>query len=261
VFVAINLDPPEALTAFQHQLLKGKFIRVPADAGDQQLTGQVLEFQYNPETITRTRTGQWEARNRRRRSRAPSSQEVRSRSAQGSSALLADSETISMKIVFDATEAILAGQPAGAEQSAAGGSAGAGTEAEREGVLQYLAALELIPMGKAADPRQGRRGRDAARPVRPDQLLLVLGTERFFPVVITSLTITEQKFGPNLVPIRAEVDLKMNVLEATETAYNEWIRRAFNHLVSQRQAKAREAYSQGDDALSAISRALNPPQQ
>jgi hypothetical protein len=98
------------------------------------------------------------------------------------------------------------------------------------------------------------------RPVRPDQLLLVLGTERFFPVVITSLTITEQKFGPNLVPIRAEVDLKMNVLEATETAYNEWIRRAFNHLVTKRRDKAQKAYSRSNEALSAIGRALNPPQ-
>jgi hypothetical protein len=239
--VPINLDPPEALTAFPHELLKGKFIRIPADAEESSLTGNIIEFQYNPESITRTRTGQWEARNRRRRGRRASSQSVRGRSAEGSAALLADSETISMKIVFDATEAMLAGTTTNGNP-------------EEDGISAHLAALALIPMGKSSDPRGSRR--DSIRPVRPDQLLLVLG-ERYYPVVITSLTITEKKFTPRLAPIRAEVDLKMNVLEATESAYNIWIRRAFDYLVREREAKAANAYADSDETLSAIEGALN----
>ena len=69
------------------------------------------------------------------------------------------------------------------------------------------------------DPKKQDKTKEVIQPIRPDELLLVLGSSRIFPVVLTNLTITEQKFLPSLVPLRAEVDLKFTVLEPIESRY------------------------------------------
>lgn len=237
----INLDP--RLIAFESRLERGALMcledaatRAPAaDAGLE--SGKVLQFQYNPETITRTRAGKWEARKKRKGQKVASPQEVRERSGQGSSALLAESEQISLKIVFDATEALLAGRP----------------DAER-GVLPQLAFLELASIG--SEGAKGGGQSEAVQPVRPDELLLILGKERIFPVVMTNLVITEQKFLPSLVPLRAEVDLKLNVLEPTESAYRAWIGAAFSRLLENRVNASAVATAEGS-VVSAIAKELN----
>lgn len=238
----INLEP--GLIAFDYKPERGKLIRVSKESSADTFVGDVLEFQYNPETLTRARTGQWDARKQRKRPVNPP-QEVRGRSGQGSSALQAESETISMKIVFDATEAILAGR----------------TPVPDEGILPQLGFLDLISLGKDEDEKNKKKAkRDSAQPVRPDELLLVLG-KRVFPVVMTSLSITEQKFNPALVPIRAEADIKLNVLEPTESAYNQWIKQAFDELLNKRREAAGLALSPiSVNDITAIANALRPEQ-
>ena len=50
---------------------------------------------------------------------------------------------------------------------------------------------------------------------------------RTFPVVITGMTIVEQRFDPALFPLRAEVDLRMRILEVGENAATaRWPRRS-----------------------------------
>ncbi len=224
-----NLDP--RLIAFEGKLERGAIMRLE-DAGNasgsEELAGTVLRFQYNPETITRTRAGKWEQRKKRKGLTVASPQEIRSRSGQGSSALLAESEQISMKVVFDATEAVLAGR-----------------SDSDQGVLPELAFLELASIGREGVKKSPDR--EEVQPIRPDELLLILGTARLFPVVLTSLTITEQKFLPTLVPLRAEVDLKFNVLEPTESAYRRWIDAAFQRLLDNRTNAA--AMAAADEAL------------
>jgi hypothetical protein len=252
------------LIAFHHQLEKGSLIRnvTQKDAkngdGRKGFEADILTFQYNPETITRTRTGKWEPRKRRRRD-IPTPQEVRGeRGGQGSAALLAESETISMKIVFDATEAILAGQ--GYAGRAEGGQPPSPeTPVAAKGILPQLAFLDLVSLGREEDESRKGAKREASRPVRPDEMLLVLGPERMFPVVMTSLTITEQKFNPSLVPIRAEVDIKMNVLEPVESAYNRWVKNAFDELL-RRRIEASQLLTHRDDVPSFIANALQPRQ-
>lgn len=205
-------------------------------SGDQ--ASQVLHFQYNPETMTRTRQGSWEAR-RQRRSGTPSPSERTSRGAQGSSAVNAESEQITLKLVFDATEAILADRSGAADT----------------GVLPELAFFEVTTLGKENQGAGARpAGAQRAQAVRPDELLLVLGSARAFPVVITNVTITEQKFTPELVPVRAEVDLRLTVLEPGESAYAGWIARAFGDLVRQRTDAAAQVSGRG--ALDAVARSL-----
>lgn len=255
--MAINLNPE--LVAFDHRAVKGALVRIASRHGNEPsggsttLSGDIVEFQYNPETITRTRTGKWEPRNQRRRpAEVASPQQIRGeRGGQGSAALMAESETISLKIAFDATEAILAGRQFEDD----------GPTAASQGVLPQLAFLELLSLGKEGEQsrRRNRSNRESARPIRPDELLLVLGRERLFPVVMTNLTITEQKFNPALVPIRAEVDIKMNVLEPVESAYSNWIRSAFTRLFDARRVAADRAAQPGT-ALDAIKQALKSPQ-
>ena len=91
--------------------------------------------------MTRTRAGQWDPRIKRQQAKIPPTPEVRADASMGSSALLAESEQISLKIVFDATEALLAGRP----------------EASTVGILPQLAFLEIISEGREGtvdDPKK-----------------------------------------------------------------------------------------------------------
>jgi Contractile injection system tube protein len=251
--MVVSLNP--AQIAFQPQLEKGKLVRFGQGTGSA-LNFETLTFQFNPSTITRTRTGRWEPRQRRQRPVA-SPADIRARSASGSASLLAESETVGFKLVFDATEAILANR----------------TDADRvvaeTGILPELAFLDLISLGKEEQEERNRRGggrsasartRETVQPVRPDELLLVLGLERIFPVVLTSLTITEQKFSPTLMPIRAEADIRFNVLEPVENAYNTWIRNAFDQLFQRRKDLANQAIASSPESAAdnAIANALQP---
>ena len=213
--MGLNLEP--RLDALESSLERGALIRIdrnaksfqPAPVAPEGITvtsimpsGKLaLQFQFNPETVTRTRAGQWDPRVKRQEAKIAPNPEVRGDASFGSSALLAESETIGFKIVFDATEAVLAGRSHGTEK----------------GVLPQLAFLEVVSQGREGnvveDPKKQDKTKEVIQPVRPDELLLVLGSSRIFPVVLTNLTITEQKFLPSLVPLRAEVELKFTVLE------------------------------------------------
>lgn len=243
----VNLDP--RLVAFGAALERGALMRLgppvssgapsrsggtappaPAGGGAGPLTGEVMYFQYNPETITRTRTGKWEPRKKRKGMKIEPPSAVRQQGGQGSSALLAEAETVSLKVTFDATEAVLAGR----------------ADAAEFGVLPQLAFLEVLSTGKEGQKKNDRV--EAVQPIRPDELLLILGPRRLFPVVLTNLTITEQKFLPTLIPLRAEADLKFTVLEPDESAYREWISTAYSRLLEGRLVASRSAVSAGDVA-------------
>ena len=158
----------------------------------------------------------------------------------GSGAVNAESEQITFKLVLDATEAILGRRPQAAET----------------GILPELAFLEIGVRGQentAPAPAKGAKPGQKAQAVRPDEMLLVLGG-RAYPVVITSLTIIEQKFLPTLVPVRAEVDLRLNVLESGESAYRQWISTSFTDLMRQRTEAAAVADFGGE--LQAVTAAL-----
>jgi hypothetical protein len=238
-----NLEP--RLDALESALERGALMRIDRSAASFQATAsvtdsgatitgstssgqQVLQFQFNPETVTRTRAGQWDPRVKRQQAKIPPTPEVRADASMGSSALLAESEQISLKIVFDATEALLAGRP----------------EASTTGILSQLAFLEIISEGRegtAEDPKKADKTKEVVQPVRPDELILVLGAARLFPVVLTNLTIVEQKFLPTLVPLRAEVELKFTVLESDEARYSTLVNAAFEQVKRRRIAAATDA--------------------
>jgi len=96
------------------------------------------------------------------------------------------------------------------------------------GIGTYLAALEKMvhPAGRIGDLLKkgldaigeaisGGRDEQDAQPIPRQQyprLLFIWGLSRILPVVIDSMTITEQEYDPMLNPVRAEVSLGLSVI-------------------------------------------------
>ncbi|MES2639549.1 MAG: hypothetical protein V4850_08685 [Myxococcota bacterium] len=204
-----SLQP--VLASFDKQRLeRGALIILSGD----RTKARALTFQYNPESVTRTRQGAWEYRkNGQGKEQALSAAEQKLQDSFRGAGFFVKAETIAFKLVFDATEAILSGQDAG------------------KGILPELSQLELVAFGSDArvDRSAAPAGQNRLNPIFPTELLLVLGLRRF-PVILTQMTITEKRFDPALVPIRAEIDLAMRVLEPLETTETSVIWQAFEEL-------------------------------
>jgi hypothetical protein len=237
-----NLDPALGF-GFEQQLMRGSLVTLTLDSSQ----AQKLTFQYNPETITRTRSGQWEHKENKKGSPPPQAKTLVD--GQRGGALYAKSETINIKIIFDATEAILRGA-----------TDPNGKLPEENGVLPELAVLERMAIAKeqAGDSDQ-KTNKDADKldSVAPMALLLILGP-RQFPVAVTSLSIVEQRFTPALVPIRAECDIRFRVLESIENAANATVAKAFTKLVGDRKQIAEATYPFSDSEAAAVKGALDP---
>ncbi|NOK11460.1 CIS tube protein [Corallococcus exercitus] len=231
-----NLDP--TLIAFDQQLQKGMLVTLPQTADDTKSEPSVraLRFQYNPETVTRTRAGQWETKP----GKTPEQTKVLT-DAQRGGGLHAKSETIALKLVFDVTEALLRD------------TTGEGTQ----GVLPELAILEGMALGKDQTGEEEKKPATKLVSLNPTELLLMLGP-RTFPVVITGMTIVEQRFDPALYPLRAEVDLRMRILEVGENAANNKVAQAFANLRDLRLRMEDLAVVKGADASTLIAQALAP---
>jgi hypothetical protein len=268
-------DLKPAIIAFPHALQKGALILLPrpapakgkapagSGAAGGSSTGTQLRFQYNPETVTRVRSGAWEARKTQKSSSkgsgGPTAPQNQTLEAFQGGGLYAKSETLTIKLIFDATEFLLSAPAAQSGTPAPG-------DDRALGILPELAVLERMAI---ANPRADESKDTGTKPagkdskldaVVPSELLLVLGA-RAFPVVITSMTITEKRFSPTLVPLRAEIDLQMQLLESHEVDGNQPIKAAYEQLRKQREensAKAIESVTVSNDGkLDAINEALS----
>ncbi|RYZ43951.1 MAG: hypothetical protein EOO71_01540 [Myxococcaceae bacterium] len=231
-----NLDP--TLLAFDQQLSRGMLVTLPQTADDKKSEPSVraLRFQYNPETVTRTRAGQWETKP----GKTPEQTKVLTDGQRGGG-LHAKSETIALKLIFDVTEALLRDRE------------WAGTS----GVLPELALLEGMALGKDQTGEEEKKPATKLVSLNPTELLLLLGPRKF-PVVITGMTIVEQRFDTKLFPLRAEVDLRMRILEVGENAANSKVAQAFKNLRDQRREMEDLAAVKGADAQTLIAQALEP---
>lgn len=157
----------------------------------------VIAFQYNPDTLTRTLTpraigGEPGDRLETLRLTGP------------------PKETIKVEAEFDATDPdpqyVAAPYDDATIRSA--------------GLLPTLAALEtlisLTTTQLAAIDALFNQGILEIAPVEAPLTLFVWGSKRIVPVLITSLTLTEEAFGPQLQPIRAKVSLEMKTLTSND---------------------------------------------
>lgn len=146
----------------------------------------VVVFQYNPDTMTR-----------KLEPRAVSAEGDRGEAFRLTGA---PKETISVSLEIDATDQLEQANPL----------------ATTMGIYPTLAALEMILYPKSAvviaNTIASFVGTIEVIPVEAPMTLFVWGPMRVLPVRLTSLSITEEAHDQLLNPIRAKVELSLNVL-------------------------------------------------
>lgn len=152
----------------------------------------IVVFQYNPDTMTR-----------RLEPRSAAGGE------KGEAYRLAGppKETITLHVEIDATDQLEQSNPI----------------AMATGITPTLAALEMLLYPKTAlvvaNTVLGAAGIIEILPTDAPMTLFVWGPTRVLPVRVSGLTITEEAFDPLLNPIRAKVELTLNVLSYNDLSF------------------------------------------
>lgn len=151
----------------------------------------IIAFQYNPETMTRSLEQQsWYL--------------DRWRNAGDTNRVLPPIETFQVSIELDAADQLESSNPL----------------AMATGLHPTLAALELLlyPPSKALilNKALALAGLSIIRPAEAPLVLFVWGRARVVPVRVTSVSITEQAFDQRLNPIQARVELGLRTLTDDE---------------------------------------------
>jgi hypothetical protein len=150
----------------------------------------VIVFQYNPEKLTRTLTPQTAGGG------------ASGGTAPGEALRLTGppEETFNLDVEIDATDQLEKAQP----------------PATAVGIYPQLAALELLLYPKSAlviaNEILLRAGVIEVVPPKAPLAVLVWGSKRVLPVRLTTFSISEEMFDPNLNPIHAKATLGLRVL-------------------------------------------------
>ncbi|MBI1356582.1 MAG: hypothetical protein GC160_19750 [Acidobacteria bacterium] len=153
----------------------------------------IIPFQYNPETVTRTMTpwNPFEVEQSGRGQIAPTAQPFDPK------------EQITIEVHFNAADQLEDGDPV----------------AQTVGVADRIAAVEklLFPSAGLIGDLIAAVGEIAGNPPPPKRLsvpiaLLIWGPGRILPVRVTSYSIEETTFLPSLQPLMAKVSLTLEVL-------------------------------------------------
>ena len=151
----------------------------------------IVVFQYNPAELTRSL----------QQKRAPACGTGEPTQAEAFRVDGPPSETITLKAEFDGDDMAMDGNPV----------------TPLVGVRASLAALELLLYARDQQNLFSiLSGPSSGRDVPPDQLPIVIfvwGPGRVLPVRLTAMTVREQEFDLLLNPIRAEVDLTLEILK------------------------------------------------
>lgn len=155
----------------------------------------VIPFQINPESLSRT---------------------VEARAAEGEGSTQsfrlagAPMETIKVETVFDATDDLEEGD----------------TIASGVGLHPRLAALETLLYPQVATVIANsvltNIGTIEILPMKSPFTVFIWGKQRILPVKLSSLSITEEAYDPQLNPIRAKVSMDLDVLSYSEQRRVNW---------------------------------------
>lgn len=176
------------------KLLKGALIKL-----SEEFLGpipNIIVFQYNPETMSRTLSPWWE----------PGAGGGAKKQEETTAQPFDPSEKFDLKLLLDAADAL--------EEPAKH------PIAVISGVADRIAALEVLlypvaeqKLRKAAVKKPAKNGKKQEVPKsRVPMLLFVWGPGRILPVRLTSFQVEEQAYSPTLYPIRANVTVGLQVL-------------------------------------------------
>lgn len=211
------------------RLVKGALAIYPGGRPGTQ--AQVVVFQYNPDVMRRTLADS--APPQERQAGAPvRADAMRIRGP--------PKETINLSVVLDAADQL--------EQPAQNPTV------KDKGLLPALFLLETLLYPTADQARENERlasqGEVQTRTPEMPAVLVVWGEHRAAPVRLTGLTINEEAFDHRLNPIRAKLELSMQVLTTEDVPDNrvEW--RAFSAYMQQKQSLAqRHEAREGEEAI------------
>ena len=173
------------------QVVRGALVVYPTGRSSDQ--PRTLVFQYNPVEVRRTLAD-----------RSPPGRQGDAGAARADAMRVSGppKETLALSVTMDAVDQYP--------------DAPDGSPVREKGLLPALALLEtlLYPVPDAAreTQRMAARGEAQTQPLEKPAVLAVWGKHRSVPVKLTSFSVTEQMFDPRLNPIRAKVDLAMDVL-------------------------------------------------
>jgi hypothetical protein len=173
------------------RLLRGGLVLVDAVSG---AVERVIPLQYNPESLTRSLE-----------SKATGGQEG------GRSEALRITgppvETFTVEAEIDATDALEKGDAGALEL----------------GIQRELAVLETLIYPRASllasNHALAAAGTLEIVPMETPLVLFVWGETRVLPVRLTSFSVTEEAYDPNLNPIRAKVSLGLRVLSVDDLGF------------------------------------------
>jgi hypothetical protein len=167
-----------------------------------------LEFEFNPTTLTRSRQVTFKPQ-------APGQRGAQdfdgpadaARAAQGASV---NAESLSLKILLDATDRMNAGDPV---------AAAVGVQPELDVIRSMLEPKTQTPGGARTLAALGQGDERAfARHESPSVLLFKWGPSTL-PVLLTQASIELREFLPTLHPYRAEVSLQLQLIESHNPLY------------------------------------------
>jgi hypothetical protein len=198
----------------QPKILRGAFVEFGIS-----LPPLIVAFQFNPLTISRSRTASVEPPKTPRKRGAQNMNLLQSISAdslldvRGKQVVKVNEETLSFEIRLDATDKLNDGD----------------TITEEFGVAPQLSTLELmmIPkgqglLGAAVSALLGAAGSgfsfvDDAK--NPPVILFIWGRKKVMPVNITSMQIKEEEFSTDLNPVRATITVSLQVIEGPNAPF------------------------------------------
>lgn len=187
------------------KLLRGAFVEYGLS-----LPPLLFAFQFNPETLTRSRTASYTAGGADGSGEGcRDGNEAQQRACM--SQVQVSEENISLTLQLDATDDLNSGE-------GLAGQFGIGPQLSVLELMIYPKTDQLFgfPIGNllGATDQFG-----AAQAKTIPILLFVWGRKRVMPVVMTSLSITEQEYFPDLNPKRASVAVQLKVLEGFNPPY------------------------------------------
>jgi hypothetical protein len=199
----------------QAKILRGAFVEFGIS-----LPPLIVVFQFNPLTITRTRTAsvsQPETPGKNRASNEDFIKQISSdklfKDLRNGQILNVKQQTLSFDIRLDATDKLNDGD----------------TITEQFGIAPQLSTLELMMLPKSQSLLGGAVAAllggstnsfsfaDDAK--NPPVILFIWGRKKVMPVNITNMTIKEEEFSVDLNPIRATVTVSLEVIEGPNAPF------------------------------------------
>jgi hypothetical protein len=174
-----------------------------------------LEFEFNPSSITRTRTVSVKTGGlpATRGGYDFSSPSEALRAAQG---VVAGPESFDITILLDATDRMEAGDPAASTQ---------GVQPELDAIRCMLEPKSQQPSGAKTLAALGSGNEKGFPKYQTLSVLIFKWGVHTLPVFMTKAQIKSQEFLPTLIPYRAEATLTLQIIESDNPFYNEEILR------------------------------------